>query len=204
MFMDYEKMTDVEILKRIRAQDDDAMEYLLKKHSRIVKRETRTLYLIGAEMEDLAQEGMIGLFKAIRDFKEESGAEFATFATICVQRQIRTAIKASTRQKHTPLNEYVSIYANEDEEGNSEDFFEAEPANANPENIMLAREQHRLLEDYLLATLSDYEKQVLSYYLEGLSYAEIARKLEKTEKSINNALQRIRAKQKGSRENEGR
>lgn len=194
MFMDYESMTDNDILKRIRVQDDDAMEYLLKRHSRIVKRETRTLYLIGAEMEDLAQEGMIGLFKAIRDFKEDSGAEFATFATICVRRQIRTAIKASTRQKHTPLNEYVSIYANEDAEGNSEDYFEAEQASTNPESIMLAKEQHRLLENLIKATLSDYEKCVLNCYLEGLSYAEIALELGKTEKSINNALQRIRAK----------
>lgn len=192
--MDYESMTDSEILKQIRMQDGDAMEYLLKRHNRIVKRETRTLYLIGAEMEDLAQEGMIGLFKAIRDFKEDNGAEFSTFATICVRRQIRTAIKASTRQKHTPLNEYVSIYANEDAEGNSEDCFEAEPANANPEHIMLAKEQRRLLEDLIKATLSDYEKRVLNCYLEGLSYAEIATELNKPEKSINNALQRIRAK----------
>ena len=189
-----ESMTDSDILKRIRVHDDDAMEYLLKKHSRIVKRETRTLYLIGAEMEDLAQEGMIGLFKAIRDYKEDSGAEFATFATICVRRQIRTAIKASTRQKHTPLNEYVSIYANEDADGNPEDYFEAEPANANPENIMLAKERRLQLEDLIKATLSDYENCVLNLFLDGMSYAEIAGELGKTEKSINNALQRIRTK----------
>lgn len=192
--MNYEAMSDSEILNEIRLQDDEAMEYLLKKYSRIVKRETRTLYLIGAEMEDLAQEGMIGLFKAIRDYKEESGAEFATFATLCVKRQIRTAIKASTRQKHTPLNEYVSIYANEDAEGSAEEYFEAEQANTNPESIMLAKEQHRLFEDLIRDLLSDYEKNVLNCYLEGLSYAEIAAELGKTEKSINNALQRIRAK----------
>lgn len=192
MFMDYESMTDIEILKQIRAQDDGAMEFLLKQYSRIVKRETRTLYLIGAETEDLAQEGMIGLFKAIRDYKEDNGAEFATFATLCVRRQIRTAIKASTRQKHTPLNEYVSIYANEDE--GAEDYYEAEQSNTNPENIMLAKEQRRLLQDIIKVTLSDYEKRVLNCYLDGMSYSEIAYELGKTEKSINNALQRIRTK----------
>lgn len=192
--MKYDTMSDFELLALIRSHDDEAMEYLLQKYSKLVKRETRTLYLIGAETEDLAQEGMIGLFKAIRDYKEESGAEFATFATICVRNQIRTAIQSSNRKKHTPLNEYISFYAQKDEDGVSMDYLEAEPANTNPESIMIAKEQHRLLEDKIKGMLSAYESRVWNLYLDGLSYMEIAQKLDKTEKSINNALQRIRAK----------
>ncbi|MDD6328524.1 MAG: sigma-70 family RNA polymerase sigma factor [Lachnospiraceae bacterium] len=192
--MKYESMTDDEIIKQIRKQDDEAMEYMLKKYSGIVKRETRTLYLIGAEMEDLAQEGMIGLFKAIRDYKPDSPAGFATFANICVRGQIRTAIQTSNRKKHAPLNEYISLYANKEEDGGVFDYHEAESVDANPENILIAKEQQRLLEMKIHSLLSNYENHVWKLFLNGLSYADIANRLGKTEKSVNNALQRIRTK----------
>lgn len=191
----YDELSDNEIIKLIRDDNDDAMEYMLKKYSGVVKKEIRTVYLIGAEMDDLAQEGMIGLFKAIRDYDQEKGASFHTFATLCVRRQINTAISASNRKKHTPLNNSIPIYyENDDEEYNMLNDFEARNAEFNPENLILIKEQHDMMLEEIKNALSKMEKMVFDMYLEGLSYADIAKSLGKTEKSVNNSLQRIRSK----------
>lgn len=193
--MNYNALSDNEIIGRIRNQDADAMEYMLKKYGVLVKREIRTVYLIGAETEDLAQEGMIGLFKAIRDFEPDRGTAFPTFATLCVRRQIQTAINTSNRKKHTPLNTYVSIYAENTEYGTVlADDLEAEQNISNPEHMVIDREQCTVLEEKIKSQLSALENQVLTLYLDGLSYTDIALCLGKTEKSVGNALQRIRTK----------
>ena len=195
MIIDYDILSDDEIIKKIANKDDDAIEYMMKKYGAIVKREARTFYIIGAETEDLMQEGMIGLFKAIRDYNADKGTVFSTFATLCIRRQIKTAINNSNRQKHIPLNSYISIYAENNEYGYElEDNIENENSDSNPENMIIAREQSKALNDLIDKRLSSLEKKVLKYYLDGLSYQEIAQKLDKTEKTVDNALQRIRKK----------
>ncbi len=195
MRVDYGKLTDNEIIALIAAGDNDAMEYMMKKYGGIVKKEIRTVYIIGAETEDLTQEGMIGLFKAIRDYEPDKGATFSTFATLCIKRQIKTAISTSNRKKHIPLNSYISIYAETDEFGSklAEDL-EDETRGSNPEAVILAREQHSVIEAKIKSDLSALEQKVLELFLEGLSYTDIATRLGKNEKSIDNALQRIRSK----------
>lgn len=188
-------MTDNQILQLIKAKDDEAMEFLIKKHSPIVKKEIRTMYIIGAETEDLYQEGMIGLFKAIRDFESDKGAIFSTFATMCVKNQVKSAVTAANRKKHLPLNQYISIYASLDENGlDNEDLFLDDGEMTNPEKRILARENEDELMTTIKEKLSKLEIRVLNLYLEGLSYADIGQKLQKSEKSVNNALQRIRKK----------
>ena len=181
--MDYIDLDDNEIIKRISSGDDGAMEYLLKKYGGLVKKEIRAVYIIGAEAEDLTQEGMIGLFKAIKDFEPDKGASFSTFATLCV------------RGQRKPLNTYISIYAEQDESGTQlgEDIADTKEA-ANPESLVLAREQKSDLNKKIASELSSFEKKVLHLYLEGLSYADIAVSLSRTEKSVDNALRRIRSK----------
>ena len=193
--LDFNSMTDNEILKLIRSKNDEAMEFLIKKHSPIVKKEIRTMYIIGAETEDLYQEGMIGLFKAIRDFESDKGAIFSTFATMCVKNQVKSAVTAANRKKHQPLNQYISIYASIDEDGqDNEDLFLDDGVKSNPEKRIVARENENELMSTIKDKLSKLEIQVLNHYLEGLSYAEIGERLGKSEKSVNNALQRIRKK----------
>ncbi|MBO6115215.1 MAG: sigma-70 family RNA polymerase sigma factor [Lachnospiraceae bacterium] len=195
MSINYDSLSDNEIISRISANDNDAMEYMMKKYGGIVKREVRTVYLIGAEPDDLMQEGMIGLFKAIRDFDSDKGTVFSTFATLCVRRQIKTAINNSNRKKHIPLNNYISIYTENDKYGYElEDNLESDDNNSNPEDMMIAKEKSKALNETIEKALSSYEKKVLSLYLDGLSYQEIAQRLDKTEKSVDNALQRIRRK----------
>ncbi|MBQ9279173.1 MAG: RNA polymerase sporulation sigma factor SigH [Lachnospiraceae bacterium] len=195
MSINYDSLSDNEIIARISKNDNDAMEYMMKKYGGIVKREVRAVYLIGAEPDDLMQEGMIGLFKAIRDFEADKGTVFSTFATLCVRRQIKTAINNSNRKKHIPLNNYISIYAENEEYGYElEDNLESDDNNSNPEDMMIAKEKSKALNEQIEKKLSSFEKKVLSCYLDGLSYQEIAQRLDKTEKSVDNALQRIRRK----------
>ncbi len=193
--MDYSRQSDNEIIKRISDGDDDALEFMMKKYGSLVKKEIRTVYIIGAETEDLVQEGMIGLFKAIKDFEPDKGASFPTFATLCIKRQIKTAITASNRQKHKPLNTYISIYAESNEKGTllGEDIADTKD-DANPEKLVLVRERNNVLNERIASELSSLERKVLKLYLDGLSYADIAAALSKTEKSVDNALWRIRSK----------
>ena len=194
MSTDFTKLTDEEILERIAVKEDGAVEYMMQKYGGLVKKEVRTVYLIGAETDDLTQEGMIGLFKAIRDYKAGKGASFFTFATLCVKRQIKTAISASNRKKHKPLNTYISIYAENQEDGVYVAGIEAKQSESNPEDMVIAREGQDYIFEKIESELSAYEKKVLHLYLDGLSYADIGTRLDKTEKSVNNALQRIRGK----------
>lgn len=194
--MDYTILNDEKIIDLIHKGQSDATEYMLKKYYPLVKKSIRTLYLIGADTEDLSQEGMIGLFKAIQSFQPDNNASFYTFAKLCIDRQIYSAIKASNRKKHSPLNSYISFYSkiNEDEM-ELIDNLEA-GMDSNPEQIVLDRENATNIEEILDEHLSKMEKQVLSLYLEGKSYSDIASELGKTNKSIDNAIQRIRDKVK--------
>lgn len=192
--MDYNTLNDEAVIALIQNGQSEATEYMLKKYAPLVKKSIRTLYLIGADTEDLSQEGMIGLFKAIQSYQTDSNASFYTFAKLCIDRQIYTAIKASNRKKHLPLNSYISFYskANEDD---TELIENLEAGNeSNPEHIILDRENTNSIEHLIEAHLSKMEKQVLSLYLEGLSYTDIASSLGKSNKSIDNAIQRIREK----------
>ncbi len=192
--MKYTDMTDEELIAQIRKQDDEAMDFLLDKYRKLVKRETREIYIIGADSEDLMQEGMIGLFKAIRDYNEDKNCSFHTFAVLCVKRQIYTAVTTSNRKKHYPLNHYISFYSQDGESKSlMMDILTAED-NSNPEANLLMQEQMGGLVNKMDTILSKYERRVLELYLDGLSYSRIAEHLGKSEKSIDNAIQRIRKK----------
>ena len=194
--MNYTNKTDEEILLEIENGNQDATEYLLKKYAPLVKRSTRTLYLIGADSEDLSQEGMIGLFKAIQNYKENTNASFYTFAKLCIERQIYSAIKASNRKKHSPLNSYVSFYSqNNEEDTNLLENLTAGNA-SNPETIVLDQEALIRMQKLLRDNLSKMENEILPLYMEGLSYHDIAMQIDKPVKSIDNAVQRIRDKVK--------
>lgn len=194
--MDFTKYSDEELVVFTKEGHDDATEYLLQKYAPLVKKSIRTLYLIGADTEDLMQEGMIGLFKAIQHFEKdnEKNASFYTFAKLCIDRQIYSAIKASNRKKHLPLNSYISFYSS----GNDTDeelIDNLEAGNeSNPEHIILSQENESFLEESARNYLSKLEQEVLHLYLEGNSYTDIGSALNKPTKSIDNAVQRIREK----------
>ncbi|MDD5948968.1 MAG: RNA polymerase sporulation sigma factor SigH [Lachnospiraceae bacterium] len=193
--MEYNAMGDVEVIRRIRKGDNDAMDYLLKKYRGMVRKETRKLYLIGADEEDLTQEGMIGLFKAIRNYDLSRDTEFALFAHVCIVRQLCSVMTASNRQKHTPLNTYISFYAPLEKEEQQLTLQEVLVGRSdNPEQQMLDEEGVREIWKKIDEVLSPMEKKVLNLYLEGYSYETIGEKLGKEKKSIDNAIQRIRNK----------
>ena len=164
--------------------------YVLEKYKPLVRKKTNAMYLIGGETEDLIQEGMIGLFKAVRDYQPDKDATFQTFASICVDRQIYNAIQSSNRQKHQPLNSYVSL---SEQDGENEEHL-GDTWVENPESIIIDQENVENLEQEITTTLSPMENQVLEYYLAGNGYGEIAELMGKTPKSIDNALRRIRTK----------
>lgn len=194
----YEKFDDKEVIMLVRKGDNDAMDYLLKKYNELVKKETRSMYIMGGDREDATQEGMIGLFKAIRDYDTAKNDNFYTFAKLCIERQLFSAVTASNRKKHGPLNGYISLYnsyeAMDEEQGPMlKDILEA-GKNSNPEEAIIDKEQVARIESEIDAKLSKLEKQVLSLYMKGLSYNDIANGLGKPIKSIDNAVQRIRSK----------
>ena len=194
--MNYTKQSDEEIILLIHNGNQHATEYLLKKYSPLVKKSIRTLYLIGADTEDLSQEGMIGLFKAIQTYENGHDASFYTYAKLCIDRQIYSAIKASNRQKHSPLNSYISFYTNSGESG-AELINNLEAGNdSNPESIVLDKENTSIFQKKLETTLSKLEKEVLHQFMEGKSYTDIGTALGKSTKSVDNAIQRIREKVK--------
>ena len=180
---DYKEYKDEELICRLRAGESAIEDYLLEKYKPIVKKRSRMLYLVGGDTEDLIQEGMIGLFKAIRDFEPQNGAPFGLFAKICVERQLYTAIEAAGRQKNAPLNGYISL-SEESEHLLDQGIEDAVIEKANYQQIYKKVQEH----------LSGMEKEVLELYLEGKDYIEIARIMKKPDKSIDNALQRIKAK----------
>ena len=196
-YVAFAKMTDEDIV--LEAQEHDnvlAQEYLLHKYRNFVRAKARSYFLIGAEREDIIQEGMIGLYKAIRDFKNDKQASFRAFAELCVTRQIITAIKTATRQKHIPLNSYVSLNKpiyEEDSDRTLLDVISGVKV-ANPEDMVISREEFSDIEDKMNDILSDLEWKVLMSYLDGKSYQEIAADLGRHIKSIDNALQRVKRK----------
>lgn len=179
-FMDY---TDEELIEEFRRGEQQVQEYLLEKYKPFVKSKCRVLFLVGGDREDLIQEGMIGLFKAIRDFDPQKGAPFASFAKLCVERQIYTAIEAATRQKNAPLNAYISL--SEETEGLMDGGIE---------EAVVERTSYQQTYEKIQQLLSSLEREVLSLYLEGKDYTQIAEILGKSDKSIDNALQRIKGK----------
>ncbi len=185
----YENLEDEELILRYRAGDEAVLDYLLDKYKNPVRSRARALFLAGGETDDLIQEGMIGLFKAVRDYETDKGTAFRSFASLCIERQMLSAVQNSNRKKHSPLNSSVSLDADpENEIGTivrSED---------NPEEILIDRENAEVLEGKMREFLSPLENDVLDLYLEGYSYADIGEKLNKSPKSVDNALRRIRGK----------
>ena len=188
---------DEELCLLAQGQDGgEALECLLNRYKNFVRSRARSYFLIGADHEDIVQEGMIGLYKAIRDFRPEKLASFRAFAELCVTRQIITAIKTATRQKHIPLNSYVSLNRPIFEEDSDRTLLDVitEEAPSNPEEMLIDREDLSVIEGRIGSLLSDLEKQVLVRYVEGKSYVEISEEMNRHVKSIDNALQRIKRK----------
>ncbi len=188
---DYQQQTDGALIRRLRQGDGRIMDYLLDKYKPLVRKNANSLYLIGGDTDDLIQEGMIGLFKAIRDYDEVSGS-FFSFAELCIRRQMYTAIQAAARKKHIPLNSYVSLSGEDADQEETMDL----PAGflSDPEQQLIDRENGEVFLAEIKKHLSAMERAVLYDYLEGMNYRQIARKMGRSEKSIDNALQRIRAK----------
>ena len=186
----YDGIKDEELISRFKNGESEILDYLMEKYKNMVRKKARNMFLIGGENDDLIQEGMIGLFKAVRDYQPDREASFQSFANLCIDRQIYSAIKSSNRQKHQPLNTYVSLSSSETEEDLRDTYAEHD----NPESILIDRENVSALENEMEKSLSSLENRVLHLYLEGNSYIEIAEILGKTPKSIDNALRRIRKK----------
>ena len=188
--------TDDELLARIRAHDGEAEQLLYERYKQLVRSRAHSYFLIGADHEDLVQEGMIGLYKAVLEYDKSKSASFKSFAEICITRQILSAIKNATRKKHTPLNHYVSLNRSpikEDGELTLLDTMRSLSV-ADPEDVVIGRENFEQMVTYLEAVLSPMEQRVLSLYLDGLSYPQIAARIEKPLKSVDNAMQRVKHK----------
>ena len=187
---------DEEIVVEAKLGNVRAQEYLINKYQNFVKAKAKSYFLIGADKEDIYQEGMIGLYKAIRDFKPDKLASFKAFAELCVTRQIITAIKTATRQKHIPLNTYVSLNKPVYDEESDRTLLDvlSEAKISDPEELMISREELSHIENEIGEVLSELEMEVLASYLDGKSYQEIACDLNRHAKSIDNALQRVKRK----------
>jgi len=195
-YQSFEDLADEEIVEYAREGDTVALEYLIHKYKNFVRAKARSYFLIGADREDIIQEGMIGLYKAIRDFRADKLASFRAFAELCITRQIITAIKTATRQKHIPLNSYVSLNKPlyDDESDRTLEDVLAGSKVTDPEELVISREEFLDIESKMSEFLSDLEWSVLMLYLEGKSYQEIADQLSRHVKSIDNALQRVKRK----------
>lgn len=197
----YKDKTDEEIILALKDDEDSAaVDYIMNKYKNLVRKKAGSMFILGADREDLIQEGMIGLFKAIRDYDYGRDASFATFAELCVSRQMYSAIQASARKKHAPLNGYISIYAKregaeEESDISLEDVLEA-GSDFIPEQHVIDQENLLDLEEAIERELSPLERQVLDLYVTGMSVKEISAVLSRDEKSTDNAMQRIRHKLK--------
>ncbi len=196
----YEQHSDEELILRLRDGEEQITDYIMDKYKNLVKSKAKSMYILGADNDDLIQEGMIGLFKAVRDYDSGRDASFFTFADLCISRQIYTAVQASGRQKHAPLNTYISLYSNFTSQG-EQGGEEAEllnilssKAELSPEELVIDKENVENLEKTIERELSSFEKQVMDLYLTGMSYVQIAKVLGRDEKSTDNALQRIKGK----------
>lgn len=199
----YGQCGDEELILRLRDGEENITDYIMDKYKNLVRSKAKSMYILGADREDLIQEGMIGLFKAVRDYDTGRDASFFTFADLCVSRQMYTAVQAAGRQKHAPLNTYISLYANASENDGTEKGEEWElidslisQAVRNPEELLIDKENVEHLERAMEKELSAFEKQVLDLYLTGMKYSQIAKVLGRDDKSTDNALQRMKAKLK--------
>ncbi len=192
----YKEKSDEDLINIIKSGDKLALDFLINKYKELVNMKVSKFFMIGAEKEDIIQEGLIGLFKAVKSYNPEKQNSFKTFANLCIERQLITAIKTSNRQKHMPLNSYLSLntsaYEN-DEEADLLDIFDAHKVE-DPLETITKQEYYSSVEKAIDKSLSDFEKQVLNRYMQGESYMQIAEKLETPIKSIDNAIQRIRKK----------
>ncbi|ACL77608.1 RNA polymerase sporulation sigma factor SigH [Ruminiclostridium cellulolyticum] len=196
VYQTYSGMVDEDVILEAKAGNTMALEYLINKYKSFVRAKARTYFLIGADREDIIQEGMIGLFKAIRDYKGDKLSSFRAFAELCITRQIITAIKTATRQKHIPLNSYVSLNKPIFDEESDRTLMDiiSEESISDPEELIINREEFKGIESKMGEILSSLEWEVLTSYLDGKSYQEIAEDLDRHVKSIDNALQRVKRK----------
>lgn len=192
----FEQMDDEYLVEYVREGDSAALEFLINKYKNFVRAKARSYFLIGADHEDIVQEGMIGLYKAIRDFKGDKLSSFKAFAELCITRQIITAIKTATRQKHIPLNSYVSLDRPIYDEESDRTLLDVICGNrvTDPEELLINQEEFDDIELKMGEILSDLERKVLMLYLDGKSYQEISVDLKRHVKSIDNALQRVKRK----------
>ena len=190
----YDQCSDEELIVRLQKGEKEISDYLMEKYKEFVRKKARAVYLIGGETDDLIQEGMIGLFKAVQDYRPEKETSFRTFAGLCIDRQLYSAIQSSNRQKHLPLNSYVSL----SQAGEAEDL--EGRWSENPEAVVIDQERTRILKEEIRKALSPMENKVLTYYMQGYGYVKIAKLLGKNPKSIDNALQRIRGKIRACKE----
>ncbi len=199
-YSDYEQCTDDELIDRLRRGEESIMDYICDKYKNLVRSKAKSMFILGADNDDLIQEGMIGLFKAVRDYDMGRDASFYTFAELCISRQMYTAVQASKRQKHQPLNTYVSLDTGnssgdgDEKEGLNLGELLADRAELSPEELFLDKERVAYLEKTIEEELSEFERQVLDLYMTGMSYTQIARVLGRDEKATDNALQRLKAK----------
>lgn len=199
-YSDYEQYTDDELIDRLRRGETSIMDYICDKYKNLVRSKAKSMFILGADNEDLIQEGMIGLFKAVRDYDMGRDASFYTFAELCISRQMYTAVQASKRQKHLPLNTYVSLDSGKSAAGEDEkeemklNELLADKTELSPEELFLDKERVAYLEKAIEEELSDFEHQVLDLYLTGMSYGQVAKVLGRDEKATDNALQRLKAK----------
>ena len=198
---EFENLEDEELINMTKKGDKKALNYLLSKYTDIVNMKAGKYFIVGAEKEDIMQEGLIGLFKAIKSFDTQKQSSFKTFANLCIERQLQTAIKSSMRQKHMPLNSYLSFNASAYEENDDTSLLHSFPTRRSSDltsedtlDIVTKKEYYHFVEDRIEETLSDFEKQVLHRYTNGESYTEIAEKVDAPVKSVDNAIQRIRKK----------
>ena len=195
--MDLKQCSDEELIVRYRDGDTEAMDFIFERYKHLVRKKAKAMFLAGGDNDDLIQEGMIGLYKAIRDYHTDREASFATFASMCINRQMITAVAASNLKKNMPLNTYVSYDmpagGDEDSDMRLVDILQSQ-TELNPEKLLIDKEHNRDLKSRLKEVLSTFEQQVLTYYLEGMDYTAIAKKMQKPPKSVDNALQRIRSK----------
>lgn len=191
--INYDNMEDEEIVTLAQDGDKQAESFLVNKYKSFVETRSVPYFIAGADRDDLIQEGLIGLYKAVKSYKETKGANFKTFAEVCVVRQIITAVKTSTRKKNSPLNYYVSIHSSEEEADAIARKLE-DTRHRDPESIMIEREAAQGMENRINSVLSDFEAEVLKYYISGISYKEIAVLIGKTPKAVDNAMCRIKKK----------
>lgn len=200
--IDFEKHTDEELILLFQDGEKSVEEYLLNKYKNMVRKKAGSMYILGGDRDDLIQEGMIGLFKAMRDYDIGRDASFASFADLCVSRQMYTAVQAARRKKHAPLNTYVSLSGSGENEADSEkkarDILEAIPSliEKNPEELVIDQENLELLQQKIEQELSSFEKQILDLYITGMTYSQIAKVLGRDEKSTDNGLSRVKIKLK--------